>query len=459
MPVTHPFVIAAALLLSMECSAAPTDLLAAWQAARANDPAFQAAQAEAVAGTHRREEARALWRPSVSIQAGAGYTDMRSDTEGAAFSAPGMGSFDQARFTTELHSATDTYGSLVLTQPIYDRSRSTTARQLDLQDDLAQAREKLAENTLLVRVAQSYADVLIAEDALQSIRTYKKAVGETLDIARERFRVGKSASVDMREAQADYDSACAEEISAHNELALRRGMFEDLTGLPSTDLVPLSSNTDLQALRRDDLARLTQTAIQNNPEVTVGILGRQIAARQADRARAANSPRLDMVARYDSQRIDGSNADGDASLDTHRGWVGLQLTVPLYTGGLTSARTQAALALADKADRQTEAARISVTQEVRNAFLALNTSLGQIQALRKAVESAAERADATRTGQEVGARSTADVLFAERALHAARHRLLVARYSALIQAIRLQTAMNGENEDNWVRSMNALLGH
>lgn len=459
MSVTHLAVIAVALLLSIESSAASTDLLAAWQAARANDPVFLSARAEAIAGTHRREEARALWRPSVSIQAGAGYTDMRSDTEGAAFSAPGMGSFDQARFTTELHSASDTYGSLVLTQPIYDRARSSTARQLDLQDDLGQARERQAESTLLVRVAQSYADVLVAEDALQSIRAYKKAVGETLDIARERFRVGKSASVDMREAQADYDNVCAEEIAARNELVLRQGQFADLTGLPSTDLIPLSSKADLQALRRADLASLTQTAIQNNPGVTVGILGKQIAAREADRARAANSPRLDMVARYDSQRIDGSNADGNASLDTHRGWVGLQLTVPLYTGGLTSARTQAALALADRADRQTEAARITVTQEVRNAFLALNTSLGQIQALGKAVDSAQERADATRTGQEVGARTTADVLFAERALQAARHRLLTARYSAFVQSIRLQTVMNRENGNNWLRSMNALLGH
>ncbi len=448
------------LILAVLLASAPawsaTDLLAAWQAARAHDPVYQGDRASAQAGSQKQKQGQALWLPTVGLQAVGGYANMKNETQGATFSAPGMGTMNNADFTTDVRNGRDTHWGIVATQPIYNAERSASAAQLAQQSHLAELQFKENEQQLALRVVRRYVDVLLAQEALATLQAQKAAVQEALDMAREAFRIGKSASTDMHEAQASFDAVVAQEYALMSDLDLKRELFTDLTGLPATDLAPLGANVDLEGLRPGALPALIEQGLAESPLVLMSDAGKEISQLEIDKYRAATAATLDLVAQYGRQNLDGS---GDSSSVTGRaGSIGVQLTIPLFTGGMRSAKHDEAVALADKARNDAQAARQAVSQRVRGAYLSLTTGLEQQRALKQGVVSARSKLDSTRTGQEVGARTTADVLNAQQAYYGVRNALSRTHYQVLVAALDLAAAVGALDEQKLGR-VNALLSH
>lgn len=435
-----------------------TDLLVALQAARQHDPAYLAEVAAAQAGSLKAQEGKALWRPTVAVQAGAGYADSYSETTGAKFSAPTMGSADNARFVTDAGQATDLRWGVMLTQPLYNAERSAGAQQLAQQSRIAELQRAQSEQSLRLRVAQRYFEVLLAEDALATVQAQQRAVQASLDIAKENFRLGKSASTDMHEAQASFDAVSAQAVALQSDLDLKRALFTDLTGLSAQGLAPLAPEASLAPLKQGEMATQIEHGVADNLQVKMSEAGREIASQEVDKTRAWNATTLDLVARYDQQRLSGSNAAGDAGYRAHGGWIGLQLTVPLYTGGMRSAKHDEAVLLADKAKWDVSTARQLGAQHIRSAWLGMHSGLEQVRAYQQGVTSAQLRLDATQTGRELGARTTADVLNAQQAYYGAHSNLVRARYQVLLSSLQMAAA-SGQLSDEKLGEVNALLAH
>jgi outer membrane protein len=448
--------IACGLLLASATAWSTNDLVTAWQAASSHDPSHQADVAGALAGSQKHQQARALWMPTMALQAGAGYIDTKNVVDGASFSAPALGSTSNARFVTQMEHATDSRATLVATMPLYNPERRATAAQLGQQSQLAGLQLKESDHALFLRVAQSYFDVLAAEDTLSSLLAHKRAVQESLDIAKEKFRIGKSASTDMHEAQASFDGVLAEEAAVSSDLELKRSLFSDLTGLPATWLARLREGITLDGLRQSDLPALIAKAMTQNPKVQMSGLGQEIAAQEIEKYRLAGSVSVDLVAQYVHERIDGNNAAGSAYTSNRSGWLGVQLNLPLFTGGMRGAKQAEAIALADKARLESEATRQMVAQRVRSAYLAMQTGLLQIQAYQQGVVSAASKLDATQTGQELGARTTSDVLNAQQAFFGVKNNLLRAHYQVMLSALALAAAC-GDLDLQRLEAVNAFL--
>ena len=139
----------------------------------------------------------------------------------------------------------------------------------------------------------------------------------------------------------------------------------------------------------------------------------------------------------------GSN---DANLTNHQASLGLQLTIPLFTGGMRDAKYQEALALEDKALNQTEVVRQQAVRDARSAWLGVSVGQGQIKALEQAERSAEIKLDSTRLGHEVGDRTTLDVLNSEQELFNTRLALYRARYQVLLALLNLSAAAGDLNE-------------
>ena len=423
---------------------AGTDLLAAWQAARNHDPVYQGDRASAVAGSQKQKQAQALWLPYVGLQAGAGYVNMKNEVTDAQFSAPAMGSMNGANFTTDVKNGHDMRWGLMAVQPLYNAERKANAAQLTQQSQLAQWQMRESEQQLFVRVAQRQFDVLMAEDALATLQAQKAAVQESLDMARENFKVGKSASTDMHEAQASFDAVVAQEFALQSDLELKRALFSDLTGLPASNLARLNPHPMLEALRPRDLQSLIDQGESQNPRMQMSRIGQEISSLEIDKHRASNAATVDLVAQYGQQNMVGS---GDSSSTRNRsGWIGIQLNVPIFTGGMRSAQYDEAIALAEKSRRDAEVARQRVSQQVRTAYLALTSGLAQNQALQQGLVSAQSKLDATQTGREVGARTTSDVLNAQQAYFSVKNNLARTRYQVLLSALMLAAASGDLNE-------------
>jgi outer membrane protein len=162
------------------------------------------------------------------------------------------------------------------------------------------------------------------------------------------------------------------------------------------------------------------------------------------------------VAQAGRDRLSGNGDFGSASNSASNRMIGLQLSVPLYTGGMRYAREQEALRGIEKAQALADRARQQVEQQTRAAWLGLTVGTSRIAALAQALDSSRARLDGTRLGRQVGDRTTLDLLNAENDAANAELTLLQARIERLMNRLRLAAAA-GRLDEVSLQSVNALL--
>ena len=436
---------------------AQVDLLSAWDSAQKLDSTFAAAGAELQVGQARGRQGRALFLPTVTVDGSVGYGNGQQTMSGAQFTAPGFGTVNGVDFRTDIHDGTATGWRVSVHQPIYNAELSANARQLALQSDMAELQFRAAHQDLMLRTARIYFEVLLAEDALEEIQRQAAATDRALKVAKESFDEGKSPVTDRNEAQARYDDIAAQEALAHDDLELKRAAFFDLTGLPADRLKRIPADSALRAFDAGKLDQWIAKAGDGSPLIGAKALARDIAAQEARKFGALTSPTLALVAQAGGDRLSGNGAFGTSSVvSSNSGLISLQLSVPIFTGGLRSARNEEALALADRAQFDTDATRKAVVQQTRGAWLGTTSGLARVRAREQALDSARARLDATEIGHEVGARTTLDLLSAQADLFRAQRALQQVKYQVLLDRLTLAKAA-GELSVADLQSVNANL--
>jgi outer membrane protein len=439
-------------------ASAQVDLLAAWDAAAQKDSTFAAARAELQAGQARGRQGHALLLPTVTVSGSVGYGSGKQSSSGAQFSGPGFGTVDGVDFRTDIHDATATGWRITAQQPIYNEEIHANARQLALQSDMAELQFRAAQQDLMLRTARIYFEVLLAEDALEELQRQAAATQRALEVAKESFDAGKTPVTDRNEAQARFDEIVAREALARDDLELKRAAFRDLTGLPADHLKRIAPDAPLRAFEAGKLEQWIAKAGEASPVIAAQALSRDIAAQEVRKFDALASPTLSLVAQAGGDRLAGSGAFGSYAVNSSSsGVVSLQLSIPLFTGGLRTAKNEEAIALAEKAQYTTEATRKAVIQQTRGAWLGTASGLARIRAQERALESARTRLDATETGHEVGARTTLDLLNAQADYYRAQRELQQAKYQVLLDRLTLAKAA-GELSVAELSAANANLG-
>jgi outer membrane protein len=444
----------AAALLSLAGQVQAVDLLESWNAARNVDPTFGAARAGVGVGHSKTAQARALGLPQVSLQAGAGGINTYNKITNARFSAPGMGAADGAAFTTQTDLGVDARLNVTLTQSVLDAERSTTQRQLAKQAQLAEVQYSAEEQQLMLRVAKAYLDVLLAEDALDAIQRQSRAVNEALDSAKERFKEGDVAVIDVREAQARADALASQRLEAESNLQLAQAALADLSGL-NGQLSRLPEAADLQRFTAGELTDWVERAKRSSLALQMQEIRQGIATDEIEKHRNAHAPVLNLVAQAGGEELRGLGG-ADSGLTNHSVSVGMQLTIPLFTGGMRDAKYSEAMALAEQSRQESEAARIRAAQTARTAWTGVNVGQSRIKALEQALQSSQTRLDATGLGKEVGDRTTLDVLNAVQEAAETRKELNRAKYQLLLSYLSL-AASAGELGEKQLTEVNAVL--
>ena len=434
-----------ALALSLAAPAAhATDLLEVWRAAATHDPEIAAARAARAAGEARRAQAGALWRPTVALQAGVALADAETAARGAQFSAPGFGQSTGVAFDTSVTGGASTRYALALRQPLYDRERSAQSEQLRIAGDLAERQWQAAQQALILRSAERYFDAAVAAQQLRLTAQQLEAVERARVEAEERFRIGDRPVTDVHEAKARAAALQAQRLAAQSELEIRRARLADLMGTAPGVQLALPSGAALAD--PEPLAAWLARAARDNPQVLQAEVQLRNAEQEVRKTAAAVSPTLDAVAQVGRERIAGSGDFGSASNKSVQRAVGVQLTVPLYTGGWRRAKQAEALALQDQARAELERAREQAVQQARGAWLELSVARGRTQALESAWGASLARLDATRVGLQAGDRTTLDLLNAQNDAGAAEFALLQARVQEQLQRLRLAAAAGAADE-------------
>ncbi|MCY7371673.1 MAG: TolC family outer membrane protein [Polaromonas sp.] len=438
---TAKFLLPMGLLLAAVGGAAPLraqTLVEVFESARAFDAGYQSARLQYDANLARAEQARAGVLPPAGLVV-----------------SPSRTRFENT--TPQIERSFSSYpATLSAAQPLYRPANRATYAQSFKQIDQAAAQLEAAEQDLILRTSQAYFDVLAAQDTLTFVRAQKAAVAEQLASARRNFEVGTSTITDTREAQARYDLVLAQEITAENDLRVRKIALDQLVGKAQTEPRGLALPLTLPAVVPLDVEAWVMQSENRHPSIRQAVSNVEIAELEIEKAEAGHKPTLDAVASYNITRNPSGTATTAVGNRFNSANIGLQLNLPLFAGFATQNRIRETLSLRDKSRSDLEGARRSVAQNTRTAFFGVLSGQGQVAALEAAERSSQSALDANRLGYQVGVRINIDVLNSQSQLFQTKRDLAQARYNVLLGNLRLRQA-NGTLVSGDLLQINSLL--
>jgi len=431
-------------ILAFSQPLAAADLLQTYREARANDPVYASARAARDAGRENLPQGLALLLPTVNAS---GYTQMNYID------------IDFRGVVPESKRDGNTNGYAVsLTQPLFNWQSIMGYKEAGFKVAQSEAVFGQAAQDLIVRVAQAYFDVLASQDSLAFIQAQKIAISEQLAQAKRNFEVGTATITDTHEAQARFDLAVSQEIAAQSDLEIKKSALQQIVGKLPDRLVPLKPATELNPPIPNAIEPWVARAENQNFTVRIQESALEIATREIERNRAGHYPSLSMVGNV------GKNSasiftSGTISLptDSINRSIGLQLAIPLYSGGGVNSLVRQAIANQEKARQDLEAARRAAAQAARQAYLGVSNGMAQVRALEQALVSSQSALDSNKLGYEVGVRINIDVLNAQQQLYSTMRDLDRARYDTLVNGLKLGAAAGTLTEAD-VEAVNRLLG-
>lgn len=427
------------------------DLIQVYQQALANDATYASARASLAAGRERVTQGRAGLLPTIA----ASGSYVKNDNDFSPFNQGQTVVIDGVPTVVTGSGSdlrTNQYG-LSLTQPLFRWDRWQTYEQSKLAQAIAEAQFAQAQQDLITRVAQAYFDVLAAQDTLESTRAQKSAVTEQLASAKRNFEVGTQTITDTHEAQAAYDLVVAQEFAAVNELENRRTMLQMIIGKAPDELAPLQTGVTLTSPQPATVDPWVNSAETQNYGVTASELALESAKRDISRNRAGHLPTLDLVANTGRSNVSGRTL---SSGDGRNNSIGVQWSVPIFSGYAVTSRVRESIALEDKARNDLETTRRNAALQARQAFLGVNSGMAQVKALEAAEVSSQSALESNKLGYQVGVRINIDVLNAQRQLYSTRTDLARARYNTILNGLRLKAAAGSLREADLVPVNNLL---
>jgi outer membrane protein len=432
-------VISASLTVLMATAPASraADLLEVFRAAQTSDAVYAGARATWAAGQEKLPQGRAGLLPSASASA----STQRNDRD--------AGSRDSVLGNTAGRFNSNSI-SLSVTQPLYRPQNIANYEQSKIQVAQADAVFAQAAQDLILKVAQAYFDVLLAQDTVEFAGAQLIAIGQQLEQAKRNFEVGTATITDTHDAQARYDLTVSGEIAARNDLELRKRQLELLIGRPAPGLSPLGARFNPGPPDPTNMERWVVDAAENNLQVAINRASLEFSTKEIERNRAGHLPTIDAFATY-SDSSSGTSFLGPVKSDNTSKVFGLQVAIPIYQGGLISSRVRESVANEDKAKQDLENARRTAELTARQTFLSVTSGIAQVKALEGALVSSQSSLDSTRLGQEVGVRTQVDVLNAQQLLFQTRRDLAQSKYNYVLSLLRLKAAVGKLSEEDLAR--------
>ena len=406
------------------------DLSQAYAEALEQDSTIRAVRAATDARRERLPQARAQLLPNVS----ASVSRYRNWLERTSPDASGQLVTSNLRYTSSSEA-------LTLRQPIFRKYQMADYRQAQVQVDDAEATLERELQNVGVRVSGAYFEALLAEEHLALVLAQKTAYTTQFDAAQKRLGAGFGTRTDIDEARAALDLNVAQELEARQNLDFTRRQLQSLVNRPIDRLAPLDpSRMQLVRPAPDRVEDWTERAELNSPELQS--LGAQVeAARyELEKAQAGHYPTLDAVAQW--SRNDSDTITSIKTRYSNRS-VGLQLNIPLYSGGHVSSTVRQAIAGQQRAEEALEALRRDLGVRLHREFRGVTEGVLRVKALEQAVRSAEQVVISNRRSFEAGSRTLPDVLNAEQQKVSAQRDLAQARFLYLMSRIRLQALAGG----------------
>lgn len=259
---------------------------------------------------------------------------------------------------------------------------------------------------LLLDISERYFSVLLAERDLEITRAEKTHVGEQLEQAEEKFERKLIRITDYLETQARMDAVRTSEIDAENRVALARESLFELTGTSIGELAPLREGFTLPELD-GGMNVWTERAMNSNSLLRAKREAVLAAREGVEEAKGGHLPKVDLV--FSDQTSD-TGYDNQQQPERDTQYIAIDVNVPLFSGGSTSARIREAWAAYYIAREEEEGSRRQVLKRSREAWLNTQAGRRRIESSALSVRSATKSLDAMNKSFSYGTVTSADVL-------------------------------------------------
>ena len=303
-------------------------------------------------------------------------------------------------------------------------------------DQVAEATFAANQQDLIIRVSEAYFNVLRAYENKQTREAELSAISRQLEQTQERFEVGLLPITDVYEIQAIFDEATANNLEASGALDIAFEKLQSLTGQSHDELSGLKDSFIATSPDPIDVESWVEFSLANNFTLKASQLAHQAANATATAAKAQHLPKITISTDYrkiDQQPVD--NFYGEMSEQTS---VNLNLTMPIFSGGLTSSQARQSSFKAKAAKHNFIAAKRNTIQAARSTHQQVMTNIARVKARTQATKSAESALKATQAGYEVGTRNIVDVLLAQRTVFQAKRNFAGARYDYILSMLRLK---------------------
>lgn len=419
-----------AVLGGLNTSAWADSLAEIYDLSKQNDPQLLSVKAKRDAAFEAITSSRSSLLPQINLTAGynltRGETDLDSNQK-----------IDNDKNTLS--------AGISFSQELYKRSSWITLDNAEKTARQADASYAATQQALILRVAQAYFAVLKAQDNLDFVRAEKAAVARQLEQTKQRFEVGLSAITDVHDAQAQYDGVLADEVLAENSLTNSYEALREITGQEHKNLNVLDTKRFTASRSSTPAEALIEEAQEKNLSLLSARIATDIAKENISLASSGHLPSLTLDGGYNYADI-GSSENSDGTTNNFN--IGLNLNVPLYTGGNITSQTKQAEFNYVATSQDLEATYRGVVKEVRAQKNNINASIGALRAYEQSVVSAKSALEATEAGFDVGTRTIVDVLDATRRLYDANKNLSDARYNYILSVLQLRQAVGTLSEQD-----------
>lgn len=401
-------------------------LVQAYEAALQNDPTYRSAVHDNEAG----QEYRALGRSNLLPNLSANYAKYKNNAD-----------ITQPNFLGKLSTSSPHYdsrsASVMLRQPIVNLDGIARYYQGVAQANYSDAQFSLRSQDLLVRLVGAYADAKYAEDHLALAIAQRDTFAEQKLINERMFQKGEGTRTDMLETQAKFDLAEAQLLEARDNVTIARNSLAAITGTEVTELDQLRDDFRVMPLQPATFEEWKAIALEHNSDIAAQRYAVEASKQEIKKAQAGHAPRIDFVASVDRGVSETLNTLNQDSINRT---IGVQVSIPLYSGGSVSAASNQAVANHEKAKSDLDAKTSQVLVELRKQYSQVLSSVSRIDALVKSVNSASMLVQATQQSVKGGVRINLDVLNAQQQMYAARRDLAQARYNYLMSYLKLRFA-------------------
>ncbi|HAG96911.1 MAG: hypothetical protein CMK83_16745 [Pseudomonadales bacterium] len=340
---------------------------------------------------------------------------------------------------------------LTIAQPLVRMDRWHRYKRAKSLDNAAKAELAFSQQELMIRSAEAYFGVLRAQEELRLAQSEEKTLRTQLTEIKNRYKLGLMRDTDVFELQAQHDIAKAAVIVAESQVDVVKENMAMLTGIYIDIVNPLPKDIPIEPPQPFALAEWEDFAKRTNYQLIAAQYAKEASEKELSEKKSGHAPTADLFLKYEHRDVGGGFTP---SSDTTT--FGVRVSVPLYSGGITSSQVREADYKVQEARHNVDLAMRNALRETRQYHTQVNANVASVQARLRAVKSNNSSLKAIKQGWQDGIRTMSDALTAQRKVFQARKEYATSRYDYILNTLKLKKAAGVLSPDD-LQTLNSWL--